>query len=41
MTHHEPIRGARRAVATAGVLGGTFLAAIEMTVVGGEPIYEA
>ena len=33
MTHHEPIRGARRAVATAGVLGGTFLAAIEMTVV--------
>ncbi len=33
MTHHEPIRGARRAVALAGVLGGTFLAAIEMTVV--------
>ena len=33
MTHHEPIRGARRAVAMAGVLGGTFLAAIEMTVV--------
>ena len=33
MTHYEPIRGARRAVATAGVLGGTFLAAIEMTVV--------
>lgn len=34
MTHQEPvIRGARRAAATAGVLGGTFLAAIEMTVV--------
>ena len=33
MTQHEPIRGARRAVAMAGVLGGTFLAAIEMTVV--------
>ena len=33
MTHQEPVRGARRAAATAGVLGGTFLAAVEMTVV--------
>lgn len=29
----EPIVGTRRVVATAGVLGGTFLAAIETTVV--------
>ncbi len=33
MTDQEPIGGARRVVVTAGVLGGTFLAAIEMTVV--------
>ena len=33
MTGQERIGGARRMAATAGVLGGTFLAAIEMTVV--------
>ena len=33
MTEQERIGGARRAAATAGVLAGTFLAAIEMTVV--------